>query len=132
VVGGRYRRGRIFGGCDPTAMSAVARYSSRGPGRAGAVPGPDLVAPSDDSPVQHGLLAAANRSGAKFRLDGTSVAAPLVARRVANLLGSSTNPPANRAAIMTAMIGVPKPDPDSTGIRGTIEPGREPTRGSKP
>ena len=132
VVGGRYRRGRIFGGCDPAAMSAVARYSSRGPGRAGAVPGPDLVAPSDDSPVQHGLLAAANRSGAKFRLDGTSVAAPLVARRIANLLGSSANPPANRAAIMTAMIGVPQPDPDSTGIRGTIEPGREPTHGGKP
>lgn len=131
VVGGRYRRGRIFGGCDPATMSSVARYSSRGPGRAGSVPGPDLVAPSDDSPVLHGLSAAANRSGTRFRLDGTSVAAPLVTRRVANLLGSA-NPPKNRDEIMSAMIGVPKPDPDSTGVRGTIEPGNEPSRGRRP
>jgi hypothetical protein len=130
VVGGRYRRGRIFGGCDPAAMSEVARYSSRGPDRVGAVPGPDLVAPSDDSPVLHGLLAAANRSGARFRLDGTSVAAPLVTRRIVNLLGSA-KPPTNRDEIMSALIGEAQPDPDCTGIRGTIEPGDEPLRGRR-
>lgn len=126
VVGGRYRRGTASSGCDTSKPTRVAKYSSRGPGRAGPVAGPDLLAPSDDSPVQHGLLAAANHSGAQFRMDGTSVAAPIVTRRIVNLLGSA-NPPKNRDALMDALIGVPPAaDPDLTGERGLIEPGSEP------
>ena len=126
VVGGRYRRGKASSGCDTSKPSVVAKYSSRGPDRAGPVAGPDLLAPSDDSPVQHGLLAAANHAGAKFRMDGTSVAAPIVTRRIVNLLGSA-NPPQDRNALMVALIGAPPAtDPNQTGERGSIEPGSEP------
>lgn len=126
VVGGRYRRGKASSGCDTSKPSVVAKYSSRGPGRARTEAGPDLLAPSDDSPVQHGLLAAANHAGAKFRMDGTSVSAPIVTRRIVNLLGAA-NPPQDRDALMVALIGpTPSPDPDLTGERGSIEPGVEP------
>jgi subtilisin family serine protease len=126
VVGARYLRGKVFREANTLRMSSVARYSSRGPGRAGEVQGPDLLAPSDRSPVLHGLRAAANRAGATFSMDGTSVAAPIVTRRVVNLLGSD-HPPADRDGLLRAMIG-PSPfaDPDHTGERGSIEPGHEP------
>ena len=128
VVGGRYRRGSASIGCNVLPLSKVAKYSSRGPGRAGHVQGPDLIAPSDDSPVLAGLLAAANRSGAKFRMDGTSVAAPIVTRRVGNILGAQ-NPPSNRTALMLKLLGPPPlgNDPNLAGERGYVEPGVEPT-----
>lgn len=127
VVGGRYRRGSASVGCEVLPLSRVAKYSSRGPGRAGPAQGPDLLGPSDDSPVELGLLAAANRTGAKFRMDGTSVAAPIVTRRIVNLLGAP-NPPAGRPAILAALTGPngPASDPDLTGEKAYVEPGLEP------
>jgi hypothetical protein len=120
VVGGRYLRGKVFNGTDARALSIVARYSSRGPDRNRAVPpsGPDLLAPSDGSPVLHGLRVAANRSGATIRLDGTSVAAPVVTRRVFELL--VVNPLKSRAQIKSDLVPSPQPDPQHAGLRGWI------------
>jgi hypothetical protein len=79
VVVAGYRRGD----------GAPARYSAAGPmiEPPGGPPGrrigrsPDLAAPSDDSPVARGVLAAGNR-GAAVAMDGTSVAVPQVARHI--------------------------------------------------
>jgi len=128
VVGGCYRRGKAFSGHSPetSALTQVARYSSRGPSRAGDVMGPDLIAPSDESPVLHGLRAAANRSGATFRMDGTSVAAPIVTRRIVNLLRSAARPRGissfDRAAIERWLVPNPQPDPQAAGQRGSFDP----------
>ena len=62
-----------------------SRYSSRGPGRTtGARKGPDQAMPTDEAPALPGIRAAGNRSGAVFRLVGTSTASPQLARRQAS------------------------------------------------
>jgi hypothetical protein len=62
-------------------------YSSAGPAR---VPshrtGPDYVLPCDESYALEGIRAGGTRSGAVFRLIGTSCAAPQLARQVAKLV----------------------------------------------
>jgi hypothetical protein len=61
-------------------------YSSAGPARRGPLtlrPGPDFVLPCDESYALGGIRAGGNRSGAVFRLTGTSAAAPQLAREVA-------------------------------------------------
>ncbi len=45
--------------------------------------GPDLTAKGDDSPILHGVISAGSRSGSWVRMNGTSVAAPQVARAAA-------------------------------------------------
>ncbi len=69
----------------------VVKYSSGGPisptgNAAQAVnrQGPDAVAPSDELYVHQGILAAGTRSGSVVAMNGTSVAAPLIARQIAN------------------------------------------------
>jgi hypothetical protein len=129
VVASHYRRHAAFGGCDPAAMTAIARYSSRGPDRAGDVRGPDVAAPGDESPVSSGLRAAASRSGATARLSGTSVAAPLVTRRIVNLLaaGAAATVQAGAGARVKALlVPCPSPDPAHDGSRGRVVPGEEP------
>jgi hypothetical protein len=77
----------VVGGCIDDADSGrpPAPYSSEGPGR---LPvgrdGPDVAAGCEQSLTVHGLLAAGTRSGVVVRLGGTSVAAPVVARRLFN------------------------------------------------
>lgn len=95
LVSGRYARGRVPDGARAAKgrTTDVAVYASRGRGRWGPVNGPDLLAPSDESPVLHGLLGAAQRSGAYFRMDGTSAAAPVVARQLFNQLSQSRSWP---------------------------------------
>ncbi|WFU44143.1 hypothetical protein QA640_17830 [Bradyrhizobium sp. CB82] len=46
--------------------------------------GPDALALSDQSSVYQGILAAGTRSGSVVRMNGTSVAAPQIARQLAN------------------------------------------------
>jgi hypothetical protein len=78
----------IVGGCvlDGTELSG---YTSSGPGCGGVrSSGPDVVAPSDESGTLSGLLAAGTRSETWVRMGGTSVAAPIVARRLANILAA--------------------------------------------
>jgi len=59
----------------------VANYSGAGP--VSTRYGPDALAPSDRSRIRRGLLAAGTRSGSLVALSGTSVAAPLVTRMLA-------------------------------------------------
>ncbi|MBS1178729.1 MAG: hypothetical protein H6R06_3141 [Proteobacteria bacterium] len=64
----------------------VARYSGGGPTRRPARLGPSLLARGDESPTLHGLLAAGTGAADRVRMNGTSVAAPQVARQVAQIL----------------------------------------------
>ncbi|WP_194470335.1 hypothetical protein [Bradyrhizobium sp. CCBAU 51753] len=57
-----------------------APYSSAGPARGGPRLGPDYVLPGDESCALQGIRAGGNRSGSVFRLEGTSTAAPQLAR----------------------------------------------------
>lgn len=123
VVGGRYRRGTAFGDSRPGSATQVARYSSLGPGREGATLGPDLVAPSDESPAAPGLRAAGSRSGASVCMNGTSVAAPLVTRRIVNVLAAN---PAALQSIKQVLVPSPVADPLYDGRRGEVVPGQEP------
>jgi hypothetical protein len=50
--------------------------------------GPDALAPSDDSAVLGGILAAGTRSGSVVAMNGTSVAAPLITRWIAGQLAA--------------------------------------------
>ena len=66
-----------------------ALYSSLGPAftvpqGARTPPTPDVASISDDSPVARGVLAAGTRSGAARAMNGTSVAAPQIARWIAD------------------------------------------------
>jgi hypothetical protein len=76
-------------------------YSSAGPTRGGALRrGPDFVLPGDESCALQGIRAGSNRSGAVFRLIGTSTAAPQLAREVANPpLPAPTDIPATNSEI---------------------------------
>lgn len=72
----------------------ASRYSAGGPTTAAAgqvLPnraGPDIVALADESVVHAGVLAAGTRSNSVAALNGTSVAAPLVARAIAEELAA--------------------------------------------
>lgn len=78
---------------------------------------PDAVAPSDDSSVLEGRLAAGSRSGSRVPVGGTSVAAPQIARWVADDLAGGGN--GNRTAVRNkasldeanAPLGDPPPLP---------------------
>jgi hypothetical protein len=59
-------------------------YASAGRARGGTRIGPDFALPCDESYALAGIRAGGNRSGGVFRLIGTSVAAPQLARYVAN------------------------------------------------
>ena len=69
----------------------LADYSAQGPisppkGGSPNRPGPDAAAVSDDSLVLDGVLGAGSSSGSIVAMNGTSVAAPQVARNIANAL----------------------------------------------
>lgn len=68
---------------------AVAEYSSAGP--VANPPRPDAVAVTEDSLVHYGLLAAGSRSGSVVAMNGTSVAAPQIARAIADDLAAGGN-----------------------------------------
>ena len=87
-----------IGGCRRSDGAAVP-YSSSGPGIQPAVPGqsarpgPDASAVSDDSVTCHGVLTAGARSGSVVVMDGTSVAAPQIARERAKEMSTGKKPP---------------------------------------
>jgi hypothetical protein len=57
----------------------------------------DALAPGDESPARRGVLAAGTRSGSFVAMDGTSVAAPQVARRIAGMDIASRRPDSRAA-----------------------------------
>lgn len=78
----------------------VADYSAGGPNTPAEADGrrkPDVLLPSDGSRVLYGVLAAGARSAGRVALDGTSVAAPQLARHIAERLAAGK--PAHRAAM---------------------------------
>lgn len=81
VVVGGYRR----------SDGVAARYSSSSPkleknGAESPLPGLIALGVSDDSPSAYGILGAGSRSGSTVIVDGTSVAAPQIARRIASYI----------------------------------------------
>jgi hypothetical protein len=105
----------------------IAKYSSAGPitpFQANPVPDPyrpDAIVPTDDTLVHYGLLAAGSRSGSVVALNGTSVAAPQIARKIADDLAAGGN--GNRATVegwVTVHPTSPAPPPiaDRSGAGG--------------
>lgn len=79
----------------------VARYSAGGPKINAALTdkAPDLLMASEDSLALPGVLAAGSRSGSVVWMNGTSVAAPQLTRRVADLVAADL--PVSQAVIKT-------------------------------
>jgi hypothetical protein len=101
----------------------VVDYSSGGPisptSGSGTVPhrrGPDGLARSDDSQVHQGVLAAGTRSGSVVVMNGTSVAAPQIARRIAEERAAGDTRPGRE--IVEGLGRPPEPDcPAGAGHR---------------
>lgn len=99
----------------------MARYSAGGPTlNAFRITGPDASAVSDDSVVLHGVLSAGSSSGSRVNMNGTSVAAPQVARWAADRIALSPATPFTRANVASeAFVDDPtsptKPSPLRTG-----------------
>ena len=91
-----------------------AKYSARGPSRDRSIAGPDVSVRVDDGNVLRGRRSIGNRSGVSFRMDGTSVGAPLAAR----LDRGTPHPPPGRPQGKT-QAPLPKP-PGDPGANGEI------------
>jgi hypothetical protein len=113
----------LVAGAYTQADCRVTSYSAGGPrtpaaGAPPSVPGrPDALFPAEDSRVLGGILAAGSRSGAMVAQGGTSVAAPQLARFVADLMarqGSASRQDVRdaleAAATCTAATGYAPPD----------------------
>jgi len=96
---------------------AVAEYSAAGASGKRRIR-PTVVAPSEESPALPGILAAGSTSGCCARMNGTSVAAPVVTRAIARALHSA---PAGRlyrasevkaAVEQAAICATPGDDPE--------------------
>lgn len=85
IVIGAYRR----------SDGKPAPYSALGP--ANPRKGPDALAVGDDYPALRGVRAAGTRSGSTFVMNGTSVAAPQVTRRIAKKMVENAS--ADQAAV---------------------------------
>lgn len=119
-------------GSEPLRMSA---YSGSGPARAPSTrSGPDVVAIAEEAPTYDGVPGAGARSGFRFRLNGSSVAAPQVARRLMELMRSA-NGPLSRARLRelliaeasAAAVGGDGATPERRGA-GCIDPARRAVR----
>lgn len=89
VATGRFWRGKAPCSSNVLVQSLEPCYVSHGPRRPTGSPSePDAAAPCEESPALHGLRAAANRSGAMVRMAGTSLAAPILTRRLLNWAGT--------------------------------------------
>lgn len=98
VIGGYQRRSRI-----------VAHYSAAGPAlqHTGYTSsfhriGPDALVPADDTDAHLGILGAGVRSSSVVAMNGTSVAAPQVARLVADLLAKGDKADADQIQKLAA------------------------------
>jgi hypothetical protein len=87
IATARHARVHVAGGF-VIANQRKSSYSSAGPARGVPPPairtGPDFVLACDESYALGGMRGGGNRSGAVFRLRGTSAAAPQLARHVAD------------------------------------------------
>lgn len=107
VAGGFIRNGGFIRA--PGAIRSdweVAKYSASGPFTSRE--GPDAATPSEDSPGCYGRLAAGTRSGSIVRIAGTSVAAPQIARMIADNMATGGAP--DRTTVQT-WAGKADPNP---------------------
>jgi len=128
VVVGAQRVGAGTGG-----RPAPSPYTARGPGVPSAADlaagrtAPDLAAPGDTSAARRGVLATGTRSGSVAALDGTSVAAAAVTRRLAEAFADPGH--ATAAAALAAVIAgasaAQAPDADRVGTGGLAGPVRD-------
>jgi Subtilase family len=81
----------VVGACRDAADPVMCDYSGSGSSLAKRA-GPDVVALGDESAWQAGISAAGTRSAYTFRMRGTSVAAPQVARWIAGWLNLQRQP----------------------------------------
>ncbi len=95
----------------------LARYSAAGVGPSPSRRRPDASAASDDSLVHAGVLAAGTRSNSVAAIDGTSVAAPQIARRVADLLAAGRP---GGATEVRALATMPLDHPERSGAGGIV------------
>lgn len=117
VVGGFRRCDRapsIYSGSGPTATPITIPPQRTGP---------DASAAADDSPALRGLLAAGTRTGSVAAMNGSSVAAPQVTRRISELMTSAL---ANdRAGVQVdAAAGDPRAPAPNTLLRERLGTGR--------
>jgi hypothetical protein len=133
VVGGFVRK-------NETKKDPLARYSAGGPvtppasGKGLHRHGPDAVAVCDDSEVHYGVLAAGSRSGSVVAMNGTSVAAPRVARWIAEQFaasaaggaGKAMTPATPKGAVHGRAIGkppAPQPLPEGVALPAFVREG---------
>ena len=98
----------------------LAAYSAAGPGRSkGRSSGVDVLARCDSSQHIRGVRSTGVRTGTSFRMDGTSVATPVVTRWIANWMATNA-PPANLTTDISAAATLITPplagSPDRIGI----------------
>lgn len=82
-------------------------YSSAGPQRG---PGTMVLAACEEDAQHPGLQATATRSGEVYRMNGSSVAAPVLARRLLNAMAGRTLKREDWPAVLAALAG-PQGDP---------------------
>jgi hypothetical protein len=94
VVGGYVKERKVRGDGGTVGIEAeLADYSAGGrPSEDEPIRGPDISAISDDSRFHIGVLATGTRSNSKIALNGTSVAAPKIARLIAEHVSGRTLP----------------------------------------
>lgn len=111
VIGGVVRKERV-----PAKYSAGGPVST--PCRSIIAPrtGPDAVAVCEDSLVHRGVLAAGTRSGSVVALNGTSVAAPGVARWIVDRFAAGN--PAGRPEVQGHAHSFPLPEPPDDRVGG--------------
>jgi hypothetical protein len=125
----------VVGACTANADTIeFSRYSSAGPSRNGRrEQWPDLVATADQSVSLPGVLAAGTRSGVRVRMNGTSVAAPQVARQIIGLFlpaaavrREKASPPQPHGALLDHVVRTPEGIAPSRAGRGRLDPGQPP------
>jgi hypothetical protein len=108
---------------------ALASFSASGPSRnaaAGGRAGPDLTAPGTAGP-RSGLFAAGALSGGGWvACQGTSMAAPVVTRQLANLLATEAGRRLDRPQLIDALVGRRGPVQDARGGWGRLKPASPP------
>lgn len=121
----------VIGGFRRSDLSA-AEYSAGGPivtppGGIAHRAGPDAMAVSEDSVTRHGVMAAGSRSGSVVAMYGTSVAAPQVARWLADQMAAGNAFGRNAVNALAVLqenarpVGTPAPPPVQRGGGGRIE-----------
>jgi hypothetical protein len=104
----------------------LTEYSSAGE-TTGPPRKPDVVLVGDDSRVHFGVLAAGSRSGGAVPMNGTSVAAPALTRKIADLLANGDQ--TTRLDIQGLADPGPPPLPDNRAGAGRIN--HDPVRDAK-